>query len=244
MAARTTQAKKRRSPDRLPWRTLRRRKRDFTFWEHVDDFRSYALWGVAFFVAVSIFIFSYAGDTLIAYLLRPAPGGLVFLSVLGPFLFKMKIAFIGGAVVSLPLWLVLISRFVDVALPPHKRIFFYVLVAASFTLGVAAMALAYFYLVPISIKVLAGFAVPGTTLMLTAESYLSFFLLQLLVSFIVLEIPVVIVGLSYVRLLNPHKLSGKSRIIFTVLLIGLAIRLRPQMYSHSCSLRSRHLYCA
>lgn len=193
------------------------------FWEHVGILRAGILWCGGVFVLAAIAIFSYGGDTLIAALLKPAPGGLVFLSPLGPFLFKMKVAILGAAAASLPLWLILLSRFVGAALPKEKRAFLYALVAASLVLGAAAIAGAYFYLIPVSIRVLSGFAVPGTSLMLTAESYLSFFLLQLLVAFIVLELPVLIVGLAYLRLLDPRKLQGQWRIMFLVLLIALAV---------------------
>ncbi|MGZ9105829.1 MAG: hypothetical protein ACXW3M_08440 [Rhodoplanes sp.] len=45
-----------------------------TFWEHVGELRAYALWGASVFIVASIAIFSYAGDFLIGYLLRPALG--------------------------------------------------------------------------------------------------------------------------------------------------------------------------
>ena len=74
-----------------------------------------------------------------------------------------------------------------------------------------------------SLKVLAGFTVPGTTLLLTAESYLSFFLMQLMVSFVALEIPIVVIVLAYLRLLDPRILARKRKYVFLVLLIGFAI---------------------
>jgi sec-independent protein translocase protein TatC len=194
-----------------------------TFWEHVGELQKCLLWGASFFVAASIIIFAFASDTLIGYMLRPAPGGLVFLSPLGPFLFKMKIACFGGLLVSLPLWLVLALRFVGSALKPPQRMFVYLVSLATFLLGVSAIALSYLYLVPVSLKVLAGFTVPGTTLLLTAESYLSFFLLQLMVSFVALEIPIVVIVLSYLRLLDPRILARKRKYVFLVLLIGFAI---------------------
>ena len=194
-----------------------------TFWEHVGELRDYALWGAAFFVIASSLIFFYASDTLIRYLLRPAPGGLVFLSPLGPFLFKMKVSCLGGLLVSLPLWIVLALRFVGAALERGQRMFVYAIVSASFFLGLGAIALTYLYLVPVSLKVLSGFAVPGTTLLLTAESYLSFFLMQLVVSFVMLEIPVSVVGLAYLQLLDPRIFVRKRKYVFLTLLIVFAI---------------------
>ncbi|MFL9827861.1 twin-arginine translocase subunit TatC [Rhodoplanes sp. SY1] len=193
------------------------------FWEHVGVLRSGVLFGATVFIVAAILVFSYGGDLLTAKLLSAAPSELVFLSPLGPFLFKMKIAFLGGAFVSLPVWLAFFSRFVGTALPREKRLVFYGLVAASFALGAAAIAAAYLYLIPISLDVLSGFTVPGTSLMLTAESYLSFVLLQMLVSFVVLELPVVIIGLAYLRLLDPAALTSRLRVVFLALLIGLAV---------------------
>ncbi|MBK5961296.1 hypothetical protein CCR97_24265 [Rhodoplanes elegans] len=193
------------------------------FWDHVSALRTGVLVAGGFFISTSIAIFSWGSRPLISALLADSPGGLVFLSPLGPFLFQMKVAFLGALFLSLPLLLALLARFVGAALPRGKRSFLYGLVGVSFLLALGAAAATYFYLVPVSIRVLSSFTVPGTTLMLTADSYLSFVLLQLLVSFVVLELPVVIVGLAYVRLLNPALLAGKWKQIFLVLLVALAV---------------------
>jgi sec-independent protein translocase protein TatC len=203
--------------------SLSRDEVQLTFWEHVGELRAYALWAAAVFVLATVLVFSYAGEVIIDYLLRPAPTGLIFLSPLGPLLFKMKTAFLAGLIVSLPVWIALVLRFIGAALDHRQRVVAYVLALASYMLGLGALMLAYVYLVPLSLNVLSGFTVPGTTLMLTAESYLSFFLMQLMVSFVALELPVAIVGLSYLRLLDPRVLSGRRRYVFLTLLISFAV---------------------
>ena len=74
-----------------------------------------------------------------------------------------------------------------------------------------------------SLAALSQFTVPGTTLMLTAESYLSFVLLSMLVSFLVLELPVVLIALTYIGILDPFALARQRRLVFIALLIIFAV---------------------
>ncbi|MDB5225380.1 MAG: tatC2 [Candidatus Adlerbacteria bacterium] len=194
------------------------------FWEHALALRRYLLGGGLFFIVSATVLLLYGETLLLQYLLRPLNGKtLVFLSPLGPFLFEMKVAFMGAFVVSLPVWLALLSHFVGEALSARKRSLFYAFVAAAGILGLASIALSYRYLVPMSLEALSHFVVPGTTYMLTAESYVSFVLMTMTVSFLVLELPIIIIALSYIRILNPYALARQRRLVFLGILIILAI---------------------
>jgi sec-independent protein translocase protein TatC len=195
-----------------------------TFWEHFAVLRSYILIGGGFFFACAIVLFSYAREILTAYLLAPLRGQmLVFLSPTGPFFFEIRISFLAAMVVSFPLWLFLLSRFAGEALPRHRRrrFLWFVLVAA--VMGAASLVLSDLYLVPVSFRAFSAFLVAGTSLMLTADSYVSFFLLVTTVCFVVVELPVVIVGLAYVRLVNPRWLARHRRYLYLGLLILLGL---------------------
>jgi sec-independent protein translocase protein TatC len=195
-----------------------------TFWEHVSVLRSYILIGGTVFLTSAIAVFVYGENILTHYLLKPLHGQtLVFLSPLGPFLFEIKIAFIGALIVSVPVWLLLISVFVGEALPRRKQILSLGFVATAAVIAAASLAVTYWYLVPASLLAISHFVVPGTSLMVTADSYVSFFLLCAVVAFVVLELPVVIVALSYLRLVNPYALARQRRVLFVGLLILMAV---------------------
>ena len=195
-----------------------------TFWEHFGVLRSYILIGGTFFFACAIILFSYAREILAAYLLRPLQGqGLVFLSPTGPFFFEIRISFLAATVVSFPLWLFLLSRVAGEALPRNKRRRFLWFVIVAAMMGAASLVVSDLYLVPTSFRAFSSFLVPGTSLMLTADSYVSFFFLVTTVCFVVVELPVVIVGLAYVRLVNPYWLARHRRYLYLGLLILLGL---------------------
>jgi sec-independent protein translocase protein TatC len=142
---------------------------------------------------------------------------------MGPFLFEVKIAFIGATVISFPVWLFLVSRFAGEAMPRKKRWRFQWFVLGATVMGFGSLVVSDLYLVPMSFNAFSSFIVPGTSLMLTADSYVSFFFLVTTVCFVVVELPVVIVALAYVRLVNPYVLARHRRYLFVGLLIMLGL---------------------
>jgi sec-independent protein translocase protein TatC len=195
-----------------------------SFWEHVGVLRNYILMGGGLFIAIAILCFSYFDDTLITLLLAPLHGqSLLFLSPMGPFLFKIKIALYTALLVAFPFWLGLMLRFVSPALPKAKSWALTLFALFSLLLGAASLAITYFYFVPTTLKVLQSFAVAGTTSMLTADSYFNFCILMLAVVFVILQIPVVMAALSYIRLLNPHTLGRYRKFSTLGILVVLAV---------------------
>jgi len=195
-----------------------------TFWEHFGVLRRYVLIGGIFFVVCAIVLFAYAGTILTRFLLQPLHGqSLVFLSPTGPFFFEMHISFVGAAVISFPLWLFLLSRFAGDALPQCKRWRFLWFVFAAAVMGATSLALSYRYLVPTSFRAFSHYIVPGTSLMLTADAYVSFVFLVTTVCFVVVELPVVIVALAYVRLVNPFWLAQHRRYLYLGVLVLLGV---------------------
>jgi sec-independent protein translocase protein TatC len=194
-----------------------------TFWEHFGVLRRYILIGGIFFCACALVLFAYVGR-LTHYLLLPLHGqSLVFLTPTGPFFFEMHIAFVGAGVISFPLWLFLLSRFAGDALPRRKRWRFLWFVVAAAAMGACSIVLSYWYLVPVSFEAFTHYIVPGTSLVLTADGYVSFVFLVTTVCFVVVELPVVIVALAYVRLVNPFWLAQHRRYLYLGVLVLLGI---------------------
>src|SRR5260370_1379257 len=99
----------------------------------------------------------------------------------------------------------------------------YILIVGAFffagRMGACSLALSYTYLVPISFDAFSHYIVPGTSLTLTADGYVSFVFLVTTVCFVVVELPVVIVALAYVRLVNPFWLATHRRYLYISVLI-------------------------
>lgn len=195
-----------------------------TFWEHIASLRTHLLIGVAFFISAACASFALITDRLIHFLLLPLHGQeLIFLTVLGPFLFKMKVSFLAAFIVSTPLWIALLFHFAAPAMLKQGRIVSGAFVGSAAILAAFAALLTYFYLVPTTLKFLLGLSVEGTSVLLTADSYVDFFFLEITVAFVVLQLPLLINAFTYLGLLNPNAVKGKRFIIYIALLVALAV---------------------
>ncbi len=192
-------------------------------WEHVSSLRNHLLLGGVVFIAAWIAIFSYGSEILLKWFLYPLSGQeLVFLSPLGPFFFTIQISLYAAVALVFPLWLSLLLHFIFPALSLRKRIASIGFVGVSLFLSIASLLVAYFYLIPTTLTFLLNFVVPQTSLLLSADSYMSFFLLEFCIAFVILQIPVVITLLSYIGLLNPYVLVRQRRLLYIGLVILLA----------------------
>jgi len=198
-------------------------RQELTFWEHAEDLRLHLLFGFIFFIITAIVLFS-SGTRLLSYILTPLEGRpLIFLSPLEPILFQMNIAFLGALMVSLPVWLLTFYHFIHGALPKNRKLPFFILVLTSLIFGILAIALTYKLVMPFSLDALSRFVIPGTSMMLTSDSYISFFVLSTMVTFFILELPIVVIALSYLRIINPYRMGHQRRFLIPGLIAVLAI---------------------
>ncbi len=194
------------------------------FWGHIATLRNHLLIGGAVFIVVWGLIFTYGSRTLLYYLLLPLGGQqIVFLSPLGPFFFTIQVSLYAACAACLPLWLALVLNFLFPALSLQKRLVSVGFVIVSLLLSVASLLVSYLYLIPTTLKFLITFVVPQSSLLLSAESYIDFFLLEFIIVFVILQIPLIIVLLAYIRLLNPNVLVRQRRFLYIGMVTLLAI---------------------
>ena len=195
-----------------------------TFWEHFLLLRRHIVIGGLFFIVCAIAVFVQYADQLITLLLKPlASETLAFLSPLGPLLFKIRISMYAALAVAFPVWLLLFLDFVAPALSWQQKIIARIFAVLSFDLSAVAFYITYVFLLPITLDFLMGLVVPGTTVFLTAENYLSFFFLQYIVVLTVAQLPLVIILLSYLNILSPYWLARQRRYVYLALLILFAV---------------------
>jgi sec-independent protein translocase protein TatC len=194
------------------------------FWDHLSDLRTHLLWAFFIFIATTALFFSLGSDWIIEKLIEPLPDmPLVFLTPLGPFLFKLQVSVYAGILVSLPAIAAIVLNFISPALSSRQK-------RAALGFGSGALILTalsawaiYTYALPYTLRFLLSLTVPGTSFFLTAESYLNFMLLQILVGVFLAQIPLLITLSSYFRLIDPRALANQRRHLYIGLLIILAI---------------------
>jgi sec-independent protein translocase protein TatC len=123
---------------------------------------------------------------------------------------RMKVAFIGGAVASSPIWLYQLGAFITPALHKKERKYAGGFLVAALLLFAAGTTVAYVSLSH-GIKVLLHVAGPGVTNITGLRDYLSFATLMLVLFGFAFEFPVLVVFLNVVGLLSADRMRHWRR---------------------------------
>lgn len=138
-------------------------------------------------------------------------GGLVYTGPIDKFMAHIKIAFVAGLVLSAPLWLYQLWKFIAPALYRNERkmatgfIFFGTF---QFVLGVM---FSYFVVLPMAFKFLMTFGGDVDKPMITIDHYLGFFTQTAVVFGLTFEMPVVITFLGMMGIVSQRFLKEKKK---------------------------------
>jgi sec-independent protein translocase protein TatC len=129
------------------------------------------------------------------------------------FLVRLKVAFISGIAVSLPVHLYNVIRFVFPGLSRREKRTVAAALLASSILLAAGFFYSYYNVIPLSVKFLtgAGFMPPGVGLLLGFDRNVFFIFQFLLVFLLVFQIPIVLVLLMMTGALKRRALLRSSR---------------------------------
>jgi sec-independent protein translocase protein TatC len=141
---------------------------------------------------------------------------LVVTGVLDAFTVTLKLSLYAGLVLSSPIWLWQLWRFVTPGLHQHERRYAVGFVVTSVALFLGGGMVAYFTLQN-GLHFLLGFATGGLTSLLTFDSYLSYVVALVLVFAVSFEFPLLVVMLNLVGIVRYTALKRWTRgIIFGV----------------------------
>src|SRR4051794_980699 len=136
-------------------------------------------------------------------------------------LIRLKIALIAGIVLSAPLWLHQIWRFITPGLRSQERRYGLGFVGASTALFALGAVLAYFSL-KAGLTLLLGLAGDNAAVALTAQDYLGFVVSVLLAFGVSFEVPLLAVALNLVGVLSYAALKKSRRWIFFLTIVFAA----------------------
>jgi sec-independent protein translocase protein TatC len=175
---------------------------EMPFLEHLDELR-----GVLQHVVAACVLGGVAGwwvaPRLLEDLIRRTVGNVVVLSPLEAFNERFKLALLLGALLSLPFVFYRVWAFVMPGLMRRERSILLPLSIASVLLFAAGVAAAYFYLVPLVVKMLQQFMTPSMTAQIRVGSLLGFFYNLALACGLVMQMPLVTMGLAALGLVTP-----------------------------------------
>lgn len=147
---------------------------------------------------------------------------LAMTGVADPFVMQMQIAAVAGLLLSAPVWLYQLWRFITPGLRKHERRWAIGFVAVAFPLFLAGVALAY-YVLPYGLQVLFGFTPDNVENIIAVDRYLSFFLRMIIVFGIGFLTPLVIVLLNFAGILTGRRLISWWRWLIFIVFVFAAV---------------------
>jgi sec-independent protein translocase protein TatC len=203
---------------------------EMPFLDHLEELRVRLFWIVgAVIVGLAIGLFLTQRFNVVDLLLFPAKeyltdtnGKLVNQNPADGFTIVFSLAFWVGVVLASPVILFQLWRFVSPALYPNeRRVGIYVL-AGGLVLFCMGASLAFFYVLPASLKFFQLFGGESFTNMYTARGYFSMLVTMLLTFGVAFELPIVIVAFTALGLVTPTFLRTYRRHALVLCVVGAA----------------------
>lgn len=199
--------------------------------EHLSELRS-RLFKVVLAFAIACVVGWFLYNPLLRALTRPLAdlphsqqltrGKLIVLAPTEAFFVRLKITAFTALVISLPVILWQLWRFVTPGLYAHEKRFAIPFVFASVALFAAGVWLAFATL-PQAMKVLVSFAGESLVLQARASDYLSFVLILMAGFGFSFEFPVVLLGLVMAGVISPAGLRRARQPAWVIILIAAAV---------------------
>jgi len=181
--------------------------------EHLEELRHRLIIVVVSILVAAGIGFFFSGPVL--DLLRvPLPSAYDTIYFTGPadaFGVQVKIAGFLGVALAMPVILFQVWRFVTPGLTKRERRFIWPVMLAAILLFALGIVVGY-AIIPYALRFLLGFARPGLEPLLTIDGYVGFVTTMLLAFGIVLEFPIVLVGLARVGVLSYRRLAAQRRL--------------------------------
>jgi len=201
--------------------------RPMTIVEHLEELRRRLLFGVAA-LALATAASWFAADELLTYLIRPVTGatgrGVIFVGVTEALFTRLKLALLAGVFLSLPFLLYQIWAYVSVGLTRSERRAALWLLPPAFVLFVGGAVFALLAIVPVGVRFLLNYKVPGVLEpMISVGAYVSFLSAFMLAFGAVFELPIVLIFLTKIGLVTPASLAAGRRYAIVAIVVLAAV---------------------
>jgi len=171
-------------------------------------------------------IFAWLSEPFVAVIDQARSEGqdvtLALTGVADPFVLQIQVSAVSGLVLSSPVWLYQLWRFVTPGLHRNERRWAIGFAAIATPLFAAGVTMAYLVL-PFGLEILLGFTPANVENIVSVDRYLSFFLRTILVFGVGFLAPLLIVLLNFAGILSGKRLVSWWRWIIMIVLIFSAI---------------------
>jgi len=187
--------------------------------DHLGELRTRLFRSIAA-VAVGALIGFAVSDQAISLLSEPIPGDtpLYFTGLGDAFVIKLRVAVVIGVILAMPVLLYQIWAFVSPGLTPAERKVVRPWIPIALLFFAMGVAIAYFVL-PYAATFLISFESVDLQALITAGPYFDFVTTMFLAFGLVMEFPILLVGLSRVGIVTSARLRSARRFV----ILGIAI---------------------
>lgn len=193
------------------------------FSEHINELRMRVLWVALVFIVTSAVAYNFR-DILVQLVMAPlGDQKLIYLTPAGGFSFIFQITMYAGAVVTAPLLIYHLYKFVVPALPDHARKHSLFVMIAATLLMVGGVSFGYFVAIPAALHFLTNFGGDYVEAALTADSYLGFVLAYVAGLGVLFQLPLLLVFWNWMSPLGPKKLLSSERFVVVFAFVAAAI---------------------
>ncbi|HEY3736491.1 MAG TPA: twin-arginine translocase subunit TatC [Jatrophihabitans sp.] len=147
---------------------------------------------------------------------------LVYSGVLDGFTVRLKVSVITGMIFTSPLWLYQIWGFITPGLHKNERRYTFVFIITSTLLFAAGVVLAFVVLFK-GIEAILQLSGSGTAALLTANAYITFVTLMLLVFGASFELPLIVVLANFAGVLSAKMLKKSQRMAVFLIFVFAAV---------------------
>ncbi len=198
--------------------------REMTLIEHLTELRTRLIRSL---LAIALgFIITYSFSLKIFEVLKKPVGNLVFLSPTEAFFTRLKVSFFAGFLLALPYILWETWGFVSIALKKHERKYTILFVVFALIFFILGGSFGFFVILPLGLRFLLGYGLPGVSPMLSVGKYTSFVIAVILVFGTVFEMPLFFLFLAKLGVVTPRFMS-KNRPYIVLIIFILAALLTP-----------------
>jgi sec-independent protein translocase protein TatC len=190
--------------------------------EHIHELRSRLIWCVAALMFGSALGYVYRHQ-VIDIVTRPLGEQLYFSSPTGGFDFLVKVCLSVGLLITVPVMMFNLVKFIGPAIP--RRIAYRTsgVVAASIGLAFCGGAFAYFVCLPAALHFLTQFSSGQLHSIIFANEYFSFVMLYVVGFAVLFQMPLLLLFINKITPLSPRSLIKKQRVIILASFVIAAI---------------------
>lgn len=205
---------------------------EMPFLDHLEELRWRIIWslgalaigvGLGFVIVLKLELLRILQAPIAPFL---AGHKLVYTHPGDPFSITLSAAMIVGLIIALPVILYQAWAFLSPALYRHERRVVIPVIVGAVLLFVGGVALAYFFVLPLTLGFLMNFQVESLDAMITASGYFGFVTVLALTFGAVFELPLLILALAALGLVTPRFLARFRRWAF-VLAFALSAIITP-----------------